>query len=244
MSVKSFVKRNVKLIFAPLVYRSYPIVLQPSRLYFWLDVLHMTRYLTGAVIEVGVAEGGTSAFSFNFLNEIASRREYIGIDTFSGFVKEHFAEDVRLGNDPSKREAFSATSIDVVRKVLRMHGAEKVRLIQADISKIDESLLPTSISACLLDVDLAIPIYDGLKVLWPRLEDGGIIVVDDCYENNADDWQAIIGYRKFCEEKGLNEQFFCGTGYLVKGSQTADILNRQWNVLSSSMHLNRLPPAA
>jgi hypothetical protein len=59
-----------------------------------------------------------------------------------------------------------------------MHGAEDVKLIQADISKIDKARFPTSISACLLDVDLAVPIYDGLTLIWPRLETGGVIVVE------------------------------------------------------------------
>lgn len=128
-------------------------------------------------MEIGVAGGGTSALSFNFLRQIASQCEYIGVDTFSGFTEEQFTADVERGNDPQKFSAFSANSMGIVKKVLKIHGAQEVKLIQGDISKVDASAMPERISACLLDVDLFVPIYDGLKLVWPLLEDGGVIVV-------------------------------------------------------------------
>lgn len=223
MILKTVVKKNIKMCLAPLIYRHYPIGLQPPRLYFWLDALYKTRNLSGAVVEIGVAGGGTSAFSFNFLRQIASKREYIGIDTFGGFIEEQFAEDVKFGNNWKNFRLFAANSIDLVRKILKMHDAQEVKLLQGDISKIDQAKIPHSISACLLDVDLAVPIYDGLKLVWPLVENGGVIVVDDCYDDNKGDWQALVGYRKFCHEMSLAEHFFCGTGYLVKGNPVSDI---------------------
>ncbi|MGZ8898155.1 MAG: TylF/MycF/NovP-related O-methyltransferase [Halobacteriota archaeon] len=180
------------------------------------------RNLSGAVVEVGVAGGGTSALSFNFLRQIASPREYIGIDTFSGFTEESVGVDLSLGNSPKNMGMFSANSVRIVRKVLRLHGAQEVKLLQGDISKIGPSRMPNSISACLLDVDLCLPTYAGLKLIWPLVENEGVIVVDDCYEDKEGDWQALEGYRKFCNEVGLDEHFFCGTGYLVKGNRGAD----------------------
>jgi O-methyltransferase len=222
VSVKNFLKLRAKMALAPLIYKYYPIRLQPSRLYLWLDALYKTRSLRGAVVEVGIAAGGTSALSFKMLRQIRSMREYVCIDTFSGFPKEQFEEDVRLGNSWKHSGDFSDSSIELVQRVLELHGASDIRLIKGDISKIDPAKLPSSVSACLLDVDLAVPIYDGLKLIWPLLESGGVVVVDDCYENNVDEWQALKGYRKFCSEAGLNEHFFGGAGYLVKGNQTAD----------------------
>jgi hypothetical protein len=222
MLLKSSIKLNLKMMLAPLLYRYYPIGLQPPRFYLWMDALYKTKDLLGPVVEVGIAAGGTSAFSFNFLRQIDSRRDYICVDTFDGFPEEQFAEDVRLGNDPKKFTMFSANSQDLVRKILNMHGAGDVKLIQGDISKIDKARFPTSISACLLDVDLAVPIYDGLTLIWPRLETGGVIVVDDCYESSGTgDWQALIGYRRFCQQMKLDQKFFCGAAYLVKGSAEA-----------------------
>src|ERR1700733_6244877 len=85
MILKNTIRRNMKMLLAPLLYRNYPIGLECSRLYLWLDALYMTRNLSGAVVEVGVAAGGTSAFSCNFLRQIASERKYVCVDTFDGF---------------------------------------------------------------------------------------------------------------------------------------------------------------
>src|ERR1700733_14570490 len=223
MILKNVIRRNMKMTLAPLLYRNYPIGLQPPRLYLWMDALYKTRHLSSPIVEVGVAAGGTSAFSFKFLRQIDSRRDYICVDTFNGFTKEQFAEDVRLGNEWKKFTMFSANSQNLVRKVLKMHGAGDVKLIQGDISKIDKAKFPKSISACLLDVDLAVPIYDGLSLVWPLLEDGGVIVVDDCYESRGGGgWQALTGYRKFCQEMELDQHFFYGAAYLVKGSAAAE----------------------
>jgi O-methyltransferase len=222
MVLKSVVRRNVKMMLAPLLYRNYPIGLEEPRFYLWMDALYKTRHLSSPVVEVGVAAGGTSAFSFNFLRQIDSQRDYICVDTFGGFTEEQFAEDVRLGNDWKNFSMFSANSPSLVRKVLKMHGAEGVRLIQGDISKVDKARFPKSISACLLDVDLAIPIYDGLSLVWPLLEAGGVIVVDDCLERQGENWQALIGYRKFCQEMALDQHFFYGAAYLVKGNPSAE----------------------
>jgi O-methyltransferase len=221
MDPRSLFKKALQMLLIPIIYRHCPIVLEPPRLYFWLDVLYRTRSLPGAVVEIGVAKGGTAAFSFNFLRQIQSNREYVGIDTFAGFKKDQFLEDVRLGNNWDNFRAFSANSLGICRRVLRIHNAQEVKLVEGDISNIDDDRLPSNISACLLDVDLAVPIYDGLKLIWARMEDGGVVVVDDCYENNKGEWQALAGYRRFCTENGLNEHYFCGTGYLVKGDPTA-----------------------
>lgn len=223
MALKNVIRRNMKMTLAPLLYRNYPIGLQPPRLYLWMDALYKTRHLSSPIVEVGVAAGGTSAFSFKFLRQIDSRRDYICVDTFNGFTKEQFAEDVRLGNEWKKFSMFSANSQSLVRKVLKMHGAGDVKLIQGDISKIDKAKFPKSISACLLDVDLAVPIYDGLSLVWPLLETGGVIVVDDCYESRGPGgWQALTGYRKFCQEMELDQHFFYGAAFLVKGSAAAE----------------------
>jgi O-methyltransferase len=227
MRLSTILMTNLKLLLAPLIYRNYPINLESPRLYFWLDTLYKTRHLSGAVLEIGVHHGGTSAISFNFLRQIASRREYIGIDTFSGFRKEQFAADAELGNDWRNFQFFTTNSPKLARKVLSLHDAQGVKLLQGDVSDMDRASIPDRISACLVDVDLAVPVYDGLRLVWPHMENGGVIVVDDCLENNEGDWQAIIGYRRFCKEAGLDEHFFCGVGFLVKGDPTADEFPRE-----------------
>ena len=75
--------------------------------------------------------------------------------------------------------------------------------------------LPDPISACLLDVDLSVPTYEGLNKIWPRLAKNGVIVVDDCLETK-DGWQARKGYQSFCSETGLQEEYMFGAGIVRK----------------------------
>jgi hypothetical protein len=210
-SVKALTKRAL----APLLYRN-TIGLRPRRFYLWLDCLQRTGAMAGAVVEIGVASGGTAAFSHRFLREGGDTRAYYCIDTFHGFVKEQFAEDVRLGNSWKHYRQFSANSMSLVRKVLDMHGATDTIIIQADVSTLRQEQLPQQISACLLDVDLAVPIYDGLKLIWPLVESGGLVAVDDCYDDNESDWQAIKGLRRFCDEMSLDYRVSYGMGFLSK----------------------------
>ena len=102
--------------------------------------------MEGAIVEVGVAAGGTRAFSYNFLQEIGVQKSYVCVDTFAGFVKEHFAEDVKRGNSWTKYEQFSANSISLVQRVLKIHKAQKIHLIHADISTIQAGKLPEKLA--------------------------------------------------------------------------------------------------
>ena len=205
-------KTAIKKTLAPILYRHYPIGLSPARFHLWLDCLRKTNGVDGTVMEIGVSAGGTAAFSRNYLRELGDDRPYLCVDTFSGFVKEQFDKDVSLGNTKRSMRSFSANSIDLVRRVLDLHQATDVRLVKADISKMPLSEMPASVSACLLDVDLAVPVYDGLKLVWPRLARGGIIMVDDCQE--GDGWQALVGVRQFAAEFGVQPQLQHGAALL------------------------------
>ena len=83
---------------------------------------------------------------------------------------------------------------------------------KSDIVTMDEAELPERISVCLPDLDLEIPIYAGLKKIYPRLVDGAIILVDDCPENSS--WAgARLGYQRFVKESNLPEEYFMGMGW-------------------------------
>lgn len=186
------VKRTAKSLLRPLIYRYPPIDLQPEGLQLWLRTLIDTAKVPGAVVEVGCSVGGTAAFSWTMLCNLKLAKRYICIDTFDGFVEDQFQHDVALGNVPSNRWRFSANSITLTRDILNQHGAQGVELIQGDIITLPDSRLPDAISAALLDVDLALPIYEGLKKLYSRLAPGGVILVDDCPQEC--DWRARQGY--------------------------------------------------
>ncbi len=189
--LKVEVKRLAKTLLRPLLYRYPPIELQPERLQLWLRTLIETSAVEGDVVEIGCSLGGTAAFSWRMLRNLGIAKRYVCVDTFAGFVPAQFDDDVDRGNREANRWLFADNSRELVRAILDQHDAKDVALIQGDIVKIPESNLPPRISAALLDVDLAVPIYEGLRKLYPRLSPGGVIAIDDCPEN---DWQARQGY--------------------------------------------------
>lgn len=207
-------KRVSKTLLAPLIFRYPPVGLAPERLQVWLRTLIETKDVAGEVLEVGCSLGGTTMVSRRLLRNLVISKGYTCVDTFEGFDQGDFDKDIELGNVNRNRFMFADNSVSLVRKNLDRHGANDVKLIKGDISRIDGSLLPEKISAVLLDIDLAEPIYVGLQTIYARLSEGGIICVDDCLPNN--DWQARDGYERFCKDAGIDPRYELGMGIISK----------------------------
>lgn len=217
----NWVKLGFKHLTLPIFYRFAPVDLHPARLSVWLEVLRKTQDVPGDVVEIGIMSGGTAIFGSKMLDKLrgsSGSKRYLALDTFNGFAAAHYsydAENLGISATHSSR-AFSANSKGLVKRILKFHGcAGMVDLVEADISAMPPDQLPKQVSACLLDVDLSKPTYDGLKKIWPRLSPGGVIVVDDCSENNRG-WRAIKGYRDFCAEERLPEEYQFNAGIVRK----------------------------
>ena len=89
-------------------------------------------------------------------------------------------------------------------------------MITGDITTLPDERLPQKISACLLDIDLAEPIYTALTRIYPRLVPGGVIMVDDCDDQTY--YKARVGYDRFIKEQGLPDIIRHGNGVIQKSS--------------------------
>lgn len=189
--------------------------LQPERLYLYLDALWQRRQLNGAIVEIGCWLGGTSAIALKMLTRTGYPHRYLAIDTFEGFVPEQFAHDQELGAPAADRTMFDESSAGMVRRLLDHWGAPEVELLQADIASLSGDQLPEHIAVCLVDVDLEIPVYASLRRAYPRLESGGLVLVDDCPDSTS--WiGARRGYSRFMREIGAVEQYRMGMGLLSR----------------------------
>ncbi len=185
--------------------------LAPERLYAYMDALWQRRELDGAVVEVGAWLGGTATLAYRMLRNTGFEKRYICVDTFGGFVSEQFDRDVELGTASTRRRDFAGNSVDTVSRLLDHYGVAAIELVQGDIAMLPEERLPERVSVGLVDVDLEVPVYEGLRRLQPRLAEGGVLLVDDCPEGY--NWPgARIGYRRFVDECGLPEEYFMGMG--------------------------------
>lgn len=188
-------------------------VLQPERLYLYLDALWKRRDLPGAVVEIGCYRGGTSLLASRFLRRSGFPRRYIAYDTFGGFVADQFHADVKLGTPGDFRRHFADNSLALVRRSLDRYDGKDIELVQGDIATLPDSALPDQIAVALVDVDLDIPVHRALERILPRMVKGGVIFVDDCPENYS--WAgARVGYKRFVDAMHLPERYSMGLGII------------------------------
>ena len=189
--------------------------LNPERYAIFLRALAQRRDDPGAILEVGCFRGKTAADAFRSLKDWGAERRYVCIDTFSGFVPDQFDEDRELGTEASFSTQFSFNTRRSVERMFRRLGYDEIEVVEGDIVELPDSSLPEEISVCLMDVDLAIPIHEGLKKIYPRMVAGGVILVDDCEEQGQTEWAgARVGYKRFVEEAGLPERYDGGFGVI------------------------------
>ncbi len=211
--MRTLTKRILQRYAPTRLYRRPVSSLKPERLYAYLDALWQRRSLDGAVVEVGCYLGGTAAIAYQMLLRTGFEKRYVCVDTFGGFVDSQFAHDVDLGTPESCRRHFADNSVDLVAQLLRHYGCERIELVPADVSRLDPDRLPEKIAVSLIDVDLDVPVYEALARVVPRLSPGGIVLVDDCGED--DDYAgARAGYSRFVRERESLERYFMGMGVI------------------------------
>lgn len=207
------VRVRVSRFFAQVFVRKPEAVLQPERLYVYLDALWKRRDLPGAVVEVGCYRGGTSLLANRFLRRSGFPHRYVAYDTFGGFVDEQFRCDLGHGTPRLFRRNFADNSLGIVRRALDRYDGADIELVQGDICTLPDAALPEHVVVGLVDVDLDVPVHRALERLLPRLVKGGTLLVDDCPENYS--WAgARIGYKRFVDAHGMSERYSMGLGII------------------------------
>jgi O-methyltransferase len=208
--IRAATKQLLKRAFPTVFFRHPRTTLEPERLYAFLDAIWTQRDVEGCVVEVGCYLGGTAALASRMMKNLGVPKRYVAIDTFTGFVPDHFDRDVAQGVSEERRDDFRANE-QTVRRLLRYWGAANVEVVKADVATLDERNLPDSISLALVDVDLEVPTYEGLRRVMSRLSSGGVVLVDDC--NEGSEWTgAKRGYQRFVRDYGLPEEYHFGMG--------------------------------
>lgn len=150
-------------------------VLDGNRVINFATALGLVRNLpTGDYAELGTYQGKTAKIIWRGKAAGATLHCF---DTFSGFDKSELG-DARLKLDV-ENEAFTDTSPDAVRRAVAGGDHPELRL--------HVGYFPATFAGCEdlrfrlvhLDMDLAEPIAAGLEHFWPRLVDGGILLVHD-----------------------------------------------------------------
>lgn len=150
----------------------------------WTAIYHLLSGvcvygIPGAVVEVGCNEGRTSTFMQAILKYRHSDKPLHLYDSFQG-MGDHTPED---GVDGHYFKAIAKGELRTQPEVVLARFRERV-LPQPVIHPgwVADTLprdLPDQIAFALVDVDLYEPILHTLNCIYPRLPEGGVVVVDD-----------------------------------------------------------------
>ena len=167
-----------------------------------LSVVDAVRYLErrrvpGAFAECGVWRGGSVLAMILTLDELGVHdRDLYLFDTFSGMTEpgphdtsEHeppATETWRGADEQGRRawpEVFGADVYDEesVRGVLLDTGypPERIHIVKGPVERTLPGAAPTDLALLRLDTDWYESTWHELDQLYPRLGDGGVLVIDD-----------------------------------------------------------------
>lgn len=169
--------------------------------------------LQGAFVECGIWKGGNAIVAKKVSETRGDSRQFYLYDTFSGHLPPG-SKDVSL-EDGSSAEAkyksivkssgsWAAVSVQEVKNYFSTQkvSIKNVNFVEGDMMSTlrDPKLVPTKISVLRLDTDWYEPTKLQLEELWPKLEIGGVLLLDD-YGHWAGSKAAVDEY---FTENGIN----------------------------------------
>ncbi len=179
------------------LFHKYNYNFSPAQLRVLMNQIEQVREIPGIILEVGCAGGNTTVFLQKFMKDLGIEKEYICLDTFSGFT----AEDIRFEKKKRKKGVEFLHGFRANKKTwfdeTMLRNQVSVRAIQGDANHFDFSALGP-IAFCLLDVDIYNPAKNTLNGIVPIMSPGGIVVMDDCKPGTEYDgsYQAYMEFVK------------------------------------------------
>lgn len=153
------------------------------------------RNIKGAIAEIGTYHG----FSASVMNYFFPDRKMYLFDTFHGFDRRDLEVEEKLGFNTKIYHDFSDTSIELI--MAKMPHKQNVMIRKGWFPESAVGLEGETFCFVFIDADLYQPIYEGLHWFYPKLSNGGYIVVDDY------NWNDYPGAKKavddFSKEVGI-----------------------------------------
>ncbi|VDB00786.1 macrocin-O-methyltransferase domain protein [Olavius algarvensis spirochete endosymbiont] len=142
--------------------------------------------IPGDIVECGVWKGGACLLASYILYSVEPRteRKIWLYDTFKGMVKPGTNDKIASsGQELAERdvEGWWAVDINEVRSLMKKSPLdEKVfKFVAGPVSETLELSVPQKIAILRLDTDWYESTLKELKILYPRLSKGGVLIVDD-----------------------------------------------------------------
>lgn len=171
------------------------------------------RKIQGEVGELGVYQGRFAAE----INRLFPEKRCFLFDTFQGFTEEDVEKEFPVSGSRAKAGDFGDTSVEQVLN--RLPYPEQATVCVGRFPESLNGLKESLPEFCLvsLDTDLYEPTYHGLKVFYPLMSKGGMILIHDY---NSSQFPGVgQAVRRFCEEHQVYLMPLCdlhGTAILLK----------------------------
>ncbi|MBR8534802.1 class I SAM-dependent methyltransferase [Carboxylicivirga sediminis] len=148
----------------------------------WLQLKRISdRNIKGAVAELGVYKGETARLIHHMLPD----RKFYLFDSFSGLPKQVIKEDCD-GTVRPQTVKFDNTTPDEVLKYID-GDASNLIIKEGLFPDTTEGITETNYAFVHIDADLYQSTIDALQYFYPKLSDGGTIIIHD-YNHN---WEGV-----------------------------------------------------
>jgi len=149
------------------------------------------EHIAGAVVECGVWKGGSAmAAALALLQLDSTCRQLYLFDTFAGMtapqaldrdLHDRSAEDWLREDSPAADMVRARCGLAEVRQAMfrTFYPWEKILFVQGRVEETLPAMAPERIALLRLDTDWYESTRHELEQLWPRLVEGGVLIVDD-----------------------------------------------------------------
>jgi O-methyltransferase len=166
------------------MFRSHPIISdqvgQGELEVVWRELSKvLDKQVPGDVVELGCYIGTTSLFIRRLLDERgeSDARAFHVYDSFEGLPEKTAQDESSVG------AAFKAGELEISKKALlkefHVAGLQPPIVHKAWFDQLTSKDLPEQIALAFLDGDFYESIKDSLTLVWPRMSQGGVVLIDD-----------------------------------------------------------------
>ena len=132
--------------------------------------------IEGDLAEVGVFQGGSA----KLICEVKKEKELYLFDTFTG-LPDLSDDDTHFGEKHWYENQFSNTSVESIKELLNKY--ENVHIIKGKFPESGKEIVDKRFCFVHLDVDLYKSTIDSLRFFFPKMVQGGIILIHDYHSD-------------------------------------------------------------
>lgn len=139
----------------------------------------LQQNIPGDIVEFGCYAGTSSLFIRRLLNKYgqSEQRTFHVYDSFEGLPEKSHQDSNAAGIDFEAGKLY-VSKADFI-KVFRSAGLQLPTIHKGWFSNTPENEVPQQIAAAFLDGDFYQSIIDSLRLVWPRMSRGGVVLIDD-----------------------------------------------------------------